>query len=251
MFCNIALTWTHQHCVSYSKRTEGCWHIWAGCSGMVASPSEPASLRNPLSLDTIRALENKHADQATPQPGADLNLTDLWPKSPPPNHLPVPPEYLYAPVPSGDLLPTMFLSDFLVPSPLLVTVSPLDPSELLVLSCSSALHLLLGPCGSSTSPWVSTPPAWHDAETSDLQAHVYTLACQPADSTFPHLHHGLSSPGTPLCSSIKTNLSESLLIFTTDFCASGCDSILTPLFPPGSFLSSVSPSYSLIPSSPW
>ncbi|KAF4117972.1 hypothetical protein G5714_000023 [Onychostoma macrolepis] len=118
-----------------------------GLSLTISKPETPTGLvQEPEPDITTKAPEAKHADQSTLEPGVDMNLIDLWSVDPVPTQVPtlkplsslpvpsglleapVPSGLLEAPVPSGDLPSPMSLSDFLVPSPLLVSASPLDSS---------------------------------------------------------------------------------------------------------------------------
>ncbi|XP_016398307.1 leucine-rich repeat extensin-like protein 5 [Sinocyclocheilus rhinocerous] len=145
-----------------------------GLSLKVSEPETPTGLIQEPEPESTKAEETKHADQSTVKPGADMNLIDLWSVDPVPTQVPtlkplssspVPSGLLEAPVPSGDLPPPMSLSDFLVPSPPLVSASPQDSSAPLVSSSSSALPPPLAQCGSSASPQASPPPARYGAES--------------------------------------------------------------------------------------
>lgn len=92
-------TWTHQlRYFSSCSRTEGFWGIRDGCSWKLVSPSQPASLRLPLSSSwnqswiPSKPRRLKCADQSTSEP--EQNLTWLIcgtqilfpPKNPPQSH---------------------------------------------------------------------------------------------------------------------------------------------------------------------
>ncbi len=161
-----------------------------GLSLTVSEPETPTELVQEPEPDTTKAPETKHADKSTVKPGADMNLIDLWSADPVPTQLPtlktlssspVPSGLLEAPVPSRDLPPPMSLSDFLVPSPPLVSASSLDSSAPLVSSSSSALPPPLAPMRlislASGLPSTSSVLRRVPGCTSALQAHVSTLAC--------------------------------------------------------------------------
>ncbi|XP_051720872.1 uncharacterized protein LOC127496923 [Ctenopharyngodon idella] len=134
-------------------------------------------------------MESKCAVHSITEPGEDHCLIDWWSVDPFPSRVPilesspspsVPSECLDTTVPSRDLPPPMYPPDFLVPSPLLVSSSSLDPSVPLVSSCSSALAPPLAPCGSLTLPRGSLPPGRHEIESS-----AAPRACRPMSPLWP------------------------------------------------------------------
>ncbi len=200
------------------------WMLQNGSLSLtVSEPETPTGLvQEPEPDITTKAPEAKHADQSALEPGADMNLIDLWsadsvptqvPTLKPLSSLPVPSGLLKAPVPSGDLPPPMSLSDFLIPFPLVVSAIPLHSLAPLVSSSSSALPPPLALYGSSATSQASSPPL--AGCTSALQAHVSTSACQPADSALA-LHSLISTEALGLCWAplyIRTNLGWSSLSF--------------------------------------
>ncbi len=94
----------------------------------------------------------------------------------------------------------MSLSDFLVPSPLLVPASSLDSLSPLVLSSSSALPPPQSPCGSSASPQASPPPAWCcDESLAALRPSRPMSPPRPVGPPTPLRLCIPSSPPRPIC----------------------------------------------------
>jgi len=72
------------------------WMLWHGSLPLTACKPEGATeLVLELEPDLITVLESTHATQSTPEPGADLNLTDLWSTDPVPKSLPSNPRLLH------------------------------------------------------------------------------------------------------------------------------------------------------------
>ncbi|ROI15168.1 hypothetical protein DPX16_8967 [Anabarilius grahami] len=158
-----------------------------------SDPEAPTKLVHEPKPDNSKAPESTQAGQSTSEPGADLDLIDLWPTDPVHTQLPT------LESSSSSLVPSRNDLDFLIPSPSLVTSSPLDPSAPQVLSSSSALPLLLTPCGSSSSPRASPPSARREAES--LAAPRASRPMSPprpvSPSSLPQLA-AFSSPPRPI-----------------------------------------------------
>ncbi|XP_016117145.1 wiskott-Aldrich syndrome protein homolog 1-like [Sinocyclocheilus grahami] len=228
----------------------------------------PTGLVQEPKPESTKAEETEHADQFTVKPGANMNLIDLWSADPVPTQvptlkplsLPVPYGLLEAPVPSGDLPPPMSLSDFLVPSPPLVSVSPLDSSAPLVSSSSSALPPPLALCGSSASPQCSSPPARYGSESpASLRPSRPMSPPRPVSPPtplwlcIPSAPPRLVCPRTPLGSLVHPDKPRSVVAQLPPR-TSGSPAAPRPSTPsasPGSSLPLVSLSSSLAPSSPW
>ncbi len=185
------------------------WMLQSG--GLSLKGSEPETstgLVQEPEPETTKVPEAKRADQSILEPGAYMNLIDLWSADPVPTQVPtlnplssspVPSGLLDAPVPSVDLPPPMSLSDFLVPSPLLVSASSLDSSSPLVLSSSSALPPSQSLCGSSASPQAS-PPAWCcDESLAALRPSRPMSPPRPVGPPTPLRLCIPSSPPRPIC----------------------------------------------------
>ncbi len=240
-----------------------------GLSLTISEPETPTELvQEPEPDITTKAQEAKRADQSILEPGVDMNLIDLWSADPVPTQVPtlkalssspVPSGLLEAPVPSGDLPPPMSLSDFLVPSPLLVSASPLDSSAPLVSSSSSALPPPLAPCGSSASPQASPPPARYCAESPAALRPSRPMS--PPRSVSPPTPLRLcipSSPPRPICprtplgSLVHPDKPRSVVaqLLPRTSRSPAVPRPSTPSTSPGSSLPLVSLSSSLAPSSP-
>ncbi|ROL54759.1 SLAM family member 5 [Anabarilius grahami] len=210
------------------------WMLQNGSHSLIASEPEASTEVIPKP-ENIKAPELMQAGQSTAEPGADLDLIDLWSGDPIPTQVPtlessssspVPSGYLDAPVPSGHHLQPVTLPVFLVPSPSLVTTSPLDP----LLGLRPSPHLHFGPPGPrlhldpSPSPRLNAPSA-------------------PPQPVCPDAPLGsLATPGWPPAVDAQLPLRTSGIPAAPEPC--------TPTASSGSSLPPTSPSCSLTPSSP-
>ncbi len=178
----------------------------------------------PASPRPNRSRHTTTADPSTRDPGADMNLINLWSADPLPPQVPQtfvffagPVQTVRSSVLSGDLPSPMSLSDFLVPSPLLFQPVPW------IYWCHWC-HQLLGSasatssCGSSVSPQASPPPAQYRAESpAELRplGPCLHLGLSAADSA-PTLHYLVSNQGpsalaTPLGSLLHPDKPRSVI----------------------------------------
>ncbi len=236
------------------------WMLQNGGLSLTVSELEtPTELVQEPEPDTTKSPETKRADQSTVKPGADMNLINMWSADPVPTQVPTFKPLTSSLVPSRDLPPPMSLSDFLVPSPALVSANPLDSSAPLVSSSSSALPLPLAPCGSSASPQASPPPARYCAESpAALRPSRPMSPPRPVTPPTPLWLCIPSSPPRPVCprtplgSLVHPDKPRSVVAQLPPW-TSGSPAVPQPSTPsasPGSSLPLVFPSSSLAPSSP-
>ncbi|XP_067305964.1 uncharacterized protein [Pseudorasbora parva] len=143
--------------------------------------------------------DSPQVGQSILEPGADCDLIDLWSADPIPTQVPTLESSSSSAVLSGYLL-SESLPVFLIPSPSLVTASPLDPSAPLVLSSSSAVPPLHIPCSSSSVPWAFLPRARIEAKSPATPRAFRTISPPQhvSPSPLPQLN-GPSSPPRLVC----------------------------------------------------
>ncbi|ROL52407.1 hypothetical protein DPX16_6636 [Anabarilius grahami] len=149
-------------------------------------PKAPTEAYPELEPENTEDPEPRQANQSIAEPGADIDLIDLWSSDPPKSP----------------------------PSNLQLLRRPLDSSAPVVSSSSLALPPPLVPCGSSTSPLASLLPAWLEAESpaasrafrpkslprpvSSSPSPLLTAPSSPPLPVFPETPLGsLVTPGQP------------------------------------------------------
>ncbi|XDV42998.1 hypothetical protein PO909_011550 [Leuciscus waleckii] len=183
--------------------------------------SEPEA---PTEVVPELAPDSTQAGQSIAEPGVDYNLIGLWSTDP----IPTLTSSSSSPVPSASL-PVI-----LIPSPSLVTTSPLDPSAPLVSCSSSALPPPLTSCSSSSAPRAPRPPARLEAESpATPRASRPTPPPRPVALTSTH-HSFITSvvrlPGSSagLARHSRSAFSDRRPAAATDFRDSGCALTLHP-----------------------